>query len=190
MTEAAGELAHGHGGGQLMAFGETSPRLAKDAYVAPGARIVGDVQIGAGSSVWFNCVLRGDVNFIRVGAGSNIQDGTVVHVTRKRYGTVIGDHVLIGHMAMVHGCELQDHSFVGLGSIVMDACVIEPDGMLAAGSLLAPAKTIKSGEMWMGRPAKKVRMLSADEIASQHRAPAHYTKLAAQYLKEARGSGS
>lgn len=183
-------LAGGHGGGHVMAFGDSRPRLAGDVYIAPGAQVIGHVAIGAGSSVWFNCVLRGDVNFIRVGEGSNIQDGTIVHVTRKRHGTVIGDHVLIGHMATVHGCELQDRSFVGLGSIVMDACVIEPDGMLAAGSLLTPGKTIKSREMWMGRPAKKVRMLSSDEIAYQRATPEHYAKLAARYLKEARGGGS
>jgi len=165
----------------VMGFGGKSPRIADDVWLAPGARIVGDVEIGAGSSVWFNCVLRGDVNVIRVGAGSNIQDGTVVHVTRKTHGAFIGDNCLIGHMAMIHGCTLEDWAFVGLTATVMDACVIESDGMLAAGALLTPGKRIAGGELWAGRPARPLRRLTAEEIARNRAGVEGYRQLARAY---------
>jgi carbonic anhydrase/acetyltransferase-like protein (isoleucine patch superfamily) len=149
----------------LYRFGDAYPHVAASAFIAPGARVIGDVTIGEESSIWYNAVLRGDVERISIGARSNIQDGSVVHVTGKRYGTAIGDDVLVGHMAIIHGCTLENHSFVGLGSIVMDACVIESDGMLGAGALLTPGKRIRRGELWTGRPAVCVRTLSADEIA-------------------------
>lgn len=173
-------------GGDILAFGGVRPEIAPDAFIAAGARIIGDVRIGAGSSIWFNCVLRGDVGRIRVGAGSNIQDGSVVHVTHEQFDTSIGDHVLIGHMAMIHGCRIEDHAFVGLGAIVMDGCVIESDGFLAAGALLAPGKRIGRGELWVGRPARKLRDLTADEIAAQREGAPHYARLAARYLAESR----
>ncbi|WP_281300250.1 MULTISPECIES: gamma carbonic anhydrase family protein [unclassified Iodidimonas] len=175
-----------HGGGLLLPFLDTKPQIADDVYLAPGSKIIGDVRIGAGSSVWFNCVLRGDVNSIHVGAGSNIQDGTVVHVSRKTHPTFIGDNVLIGHMAMIHGCTLHDRSFVGLGAIIMDGCVIEDDAMLAAGSLLAPGKRMQRGELWMGRPAQKVRLLSDADIEAQRKGAEGYAELAQIYLKSAR----
>jgi len=177
-----------HGGGDILPYTGIRPEIAADAYIAPGAKVIGDVVVGAGSSVWFNCVLRGDVHEIRVGAGSNIQDGTVVHVTHEQYGTYLGDHVLIGHKAILHGCRLEDRAFVGMGSVVMDGCVIEPDGMLAAGALLPPGKRIGAGEMWKGWPAKFARTLSEDEIADLREGPPHYAKLAATYLREARAS--
>jgi gamma-carbonic anhydrase len=168
----------------LYRLGDLTPAIAADAFIAPDAQIIGDVRIGAGASVWFGCVLRGDVNFIRVGQGSNIQDGTIVHVTRKRHGTVIGDHVLVGHQCMIHGCELQDHSFIGLGATVMDACVVETDGMLAAGALLTPGKVVKSGQLWAGSPARYVRELTPDEIARNRAGAAGYVELARQYRAE------
>lgn len=167
--------------GNVFSLGAQVPVIADDVFIAPGAQVMGDVAIGAGSSIWFNCVLRGDVQCIVVGRGTNIQDGTVVHVTRKTHGTLIGDNVLIGHMAMIHGCTLKDWSFVGLGSIVMDGCVIEEDGMLAAGGMLTPGKTIGKGELWGGRPAKFMRALSKDEIAKNRKASPHYAALAQAY---------
>ena len=168
----------------LIAFAGKTPSVADDAFVAPGARLIGDVVVGAQSSIWYNCVLRGDVNRIRVGARTNIQDGSVIHVDSPKPGspeglaTIIGDDVLIGHLVMLHGSVLHDRAFVGLGSIVMDGCTIEPDGMLAAGSMLTPGKTIGAGELWMGRPAKKLRDMSADEIAANRLGAAHYVQLA------------
>lgn len=157
-----------------------TPILAPDSFVAPGTHVIGDVEIGSDSSIWYNCVLRGDVNYIRIGKRTNIQDGSVIHVDSPSLDnpagspTIIGDDVLIGHMVMVHGSTLHDRAFVGLGSIVMDGCTIESDGMLAAGALLTPGKIIRARELWMGRPAKKVRDLSPDEIARNAAGVAHY----------------
>ncbi len=159
-------------------LGDLTPQIAPDAFVAPSADIIGDVHIGAGSSIWFGCVLRGDGNFIRIGVRSNIQDGTIVHITRKTHGTTIGNDVLVGHQAIIHGCQLHDHSFVGLGACVMDACVIETDAMLGAGALLPPGKIIPSGQLWLGNPARYVRDLTAAEIARNRAGAAGYAELA------------
>lgn len=170
-------------GPSIIALDGKVPRIDPSAFVAPGCRIIGDVEIGDESSIWYNCVLRGDVNRIRIGARTNIQDGTVIHVDSPRGGddglpTIIGDDVLIGHMVMLHGSMLHDRAFVGLGSIVMDGCVIESEGMLAAGAMLTPGKTIGAGELWIGRPAKKLRDMSAQEIAGNRAGAAHYVQLA------------
>ena len=168
---------------RLITFAGKTPVVAPTAFIAPGSRIIGDVEIGNESSIWYNCVLRGDVNRIRIGARTNIQDGTVIHVDSPRGGddglpTIIGDDVLIGHMVMLHGSLLHDRAFVGLGSIVMDGCVIESDGMLAAGAMLTPGKIIGAGELWIGRPAKKLRDMSAQEIAGNRAGAAHYVQFA------------
>ena len=165
----------------LHAFQGVVPQVAADAFVAPGAHLIGDVHIGAEASIWFNCVLRGDVQRIIVGARSNIQDGTIVHVTRHSHGTIIGSDCLIGHLAMIHGCTLEDHSFVGLGSIVMDGCVIEGDAMLAAGAMLTPGKHIRRGELWTGRPATLARALTEAEIARNRTAAAGYVELSRRH---------
>jgi carbonic anhydrase/acetyltransferase-like protein (isoleucine patch superfamily) len=159
-------------------FNNIHPDIADTAFIAPGARVIGDVKIGADSSIWYNVVLRGDVERIIVGARTNIQDGSIVHVTRARHGTEIGDDVLIGHLAMVHGCVIENHGFIGLGAIIMDTCVVETDGMLAAGALLTPGKRIGRGELWTGRPAKFARMLTEDEIRINRAGCAGYVELA------------
>lgn len=154
------------------------PEVHDTAFVAPGAQVIGNVRIGPGASIWYNCVLRGDVMPIVVGARSNIQDGSIVHVSRGTHGTVIGEDCLIGHLAIIHGCTLEDRAFVGLGSIVMDGCVVESDAMLAAGAMLTPGKRIPSGELWTGRPAAFARRLSAPEIERNGAAAASYVELA------------
>ncbi|TPE58783.1 gamma carbonic anhydrase family protein [Sandaracinobacter neustonicus] len=159
-------------------FAGQAPRIDPTAWVAPGAQVVGDVELGPGASIWYNVVVRGDVMPIRIGARSNIQDGSIVHVTRKLAATSIGEDVLVGHMAIIHGCTLMDRSFVGLGAIVMDGCVIEPDGMLGAGALLSPGKVIKERELWLGRPAKFVRRLTDEEVERNRRGAAGYVELA------------
>lgn len=161
----------------VYSFEGTVPEIAEDVFIAPGAHVIGNVKIGAGSSVWYNCVLRGDVGSITVGEGTNIQDGTIVHISGGTFNTTIGSHCLIGHTAIVHGCTLHDHAFVGLGAIVMDGCVIESDAMLAAGAMLTPGKRIPSGQMWAGRPAKYVRDLSPEDIAGNREGPKHYARL-------------
>ena len=170
--------------GKLITFGGKTPRVDPTAFVAPGAVLIGDVEVGPEASIWYNCVLRADVNRIRIGARTNIQDGSVIHVDSPRPGndagfaTIIGEDVLIGHMAMVHGCILHDRAFVGLGSIVMDGCEIEGGGMLAAGALLPPGRKILAGQLWAGRPARHVRDLSAEELAGQQAGVSHYIALA------------
>jgi gamma-carbonic anhydrase len=180
-------------GARIIAVDGKSPWIDATAFVAPGCHIIGDVAIGADSSVWYNCVLRGDVSHIRIGQRTNIQDGTVIHVDSPRPGnpggnpTIIGDDVLIGHMVMLHGSILHDRAFVGLGSIVMDGCTIESDGMLAAGAMLTPGKVIRAGELWIGRPARKLRDLSADEIAANQIGVAHYVENARRHKAAASG---
>jgi carbonic anhydrase/acetyltransferase-like protein (isoleucine patch superfamily) len=179
-----------------IAFAGKTPLIDPAAFVAPGARLIGDVELGPEASVWYNCVLRGDMNRIRIGARTNIQDGSVIHVDPPRPGgppegfpCLIGAEVLIGHMAMVHGCTLLDRAFVGLGSIVMDGCVIEGDAMLAAGAMLTPGKRIPSGQLWAGRPAKYVRDLSEADIAGMAMGVAHYVALAKRHAAALSGAG-
>jgi carbonic anhydrase/acetyltransferase-like protein (isoleucine patch superfamily) len=166
------------------------PRIHDSAFIAPGCRIIGDVEIGAGASIWYNCVIRADINQIRIGARSNIQDGSVVHCDSPKEGrpdgfpTIIGEDVLVGHMALIHGCTLEDRAFVGMGSVVMDGCRIESDGMLAAGALLSPGKVSASRQLWMGRPAAYARDLTDEALAGMQKGVASYV-LNGQAHKEA-----
>ena len=180
-------------GPNILSFGGKTPFVDPAAFVAPGAQLIGDVEIGPEASIWYNCVLRGDVNRIRIGARTNVQDGSVIHVDSPKPGeerghpTLIGADVLIGHLAMVHGCVLHDRAFVGLGSIVMDGCEIESDAMLAAGAMLTPGKRILSGQLWAGRPAKYVRDLTPQELAGQQAGVAHYVALAKAHSAALKG---
>jgi carbonic anhydrase/acetyltransferase-like protein (isoleucine patch superfamily) len=143
----------------LYAYKGIRPVLAPDVFVAPDATVIGDVHIGAGSSVWFGTLLRGDVFPIRVGARTNIQDACVVHVTGGKERTTVGDDVTVGHMVLLHGCTVGNRVLVGMGSIVLDGALLEDDCVLAAGSLVAPGARIPQGSLAMGRPAKVVRPL-------------------------------
>lgn len=164
-----------------------APKVHDSAFIAPGCVLVGDVEVGPEASIWYNCVVRADVNHIRIGPRTNIQDGTVVHCDSPEDGrpegfpTLIGEAVLIGHMAMVHGCTLHDRAFVGLGSIVMDGATIESDGMLAAGAMLTPGKTIPARQLWSGRPARYLRDLSDDAIADMQAGVTRYVHNAAAH---------
>lgn len=158
------------------------PRIHDSAFIAPGCRLIGDIEIGPDVSIWYNCVLRADVNRMVIGARTNIQDASVCHVDSPKpdspdgYPLIVGEDVLIGHLAMVHGCILADRAFVGLGAIVMDGCAIDSDGMLAAGAMLTPGKRIGTRELWAGRPAKPMRMLSDSEVAGNQIGVAHYVE--------------
>jgi carbonic anhydrase/acetyltransferase-like protein (isoleucine patch superfamily) len=158
-----------------------SPTIASDAFIAPGAVVIGDVVIGSGATIWFNCVLRGDVNYIRVGARTNIQDGTVVHVSYKTHPTIIGDDVLIGHMATIHGCTLESKAFVGMRATVMDGVVVEREAMVAAGALIAPGKRVPQKQMWAGAPARFVREVKPEELKSFADAVERYAGLGEEY---------
>lgn len=159
-----------------------TPQIHESAFIAPGCRIIGNVEIGPDASVWYNCVIRGDVNAIRIGARSNIQDGSVIHCDSPMPGapqgfpTLIGEDVLIGHMAMIHGAMLHDRAFVGLSTTVMNGCVIESDGMLGAGALLTPGKRIATGQLWTGRPATHTRDLNERALAEMRLGVVHYVE--------------
>lgn len=139
------------------------PKISSEAFVAPTASIIGDVTIGKGSSVWFNSVIRGDVEPITIGENTNIQDGTIIHVTRGGGKTIIGNNVTIGHKALIHACHLMDECFIGMGAIVMDKTIVETGAMVAAGSLLTNNKRVRAGEIWAGNPAKFFRNLTKQE---------------------------
>ena len=143
-----------------------SPRIAEDAWIAPTAVVIGNVEIGAQASIWFGCILRGDTNLIRVGARSNIQDGSLLHCNPGAgMECLVGADVTVGHMAIVHACVLEDGAFVAMGATVLDGAVIERGGVLAAGAVLTPGKRIGGNEMWAGTPAKLVRVMDEAERA-------------------------
>ena len=175
--------------GPLYSFEGIAPNVAPDAFVAPTAALIGNVQIGPLSGIWFHCVLRGDTNFIRIGARTNIQDGTIIHVNAGNQPTIIGDDVTVGHAAIVHACTLKDRAFVAMGATVLDGAVIEEGGMLAAGALLTPGKVIGRNEMWQGSPARLVRVMNDEESAKFGRTAPHYVELAQRYLKALRAGG-
>ena len=174
-----------HGGGGIFALGTLRPRIGDGVFVAPGSVVIGDVEIGEGSSVWFNCTLRADVEAIRIGKRSNLQDGTIVHADPGS-PTVIGDDVLIGHMVMLHGATIEDRGFVGMGATLLNGARVESDGMLGAGALLTGGKTVGAGELWAGRPAKFVRRLSEDQIAEMRQGAVRYAENAERYLRDLR----
>ncbi len=172
-----------HEGAIIRPYKGIWPRIGKDVFIAPGAAIIGDVEIGDGASVWFQCVLRGDVAKITVGANTNIQDGSIVHVSRRAPGeAVIGDNVTIGHNVIIHACTLESGCFIGMGAIVMDHSVVESGAMVAAGALVTPRKRIPAGELWGGRPATLMRVLSEEEAAYNGKTIASYQQLAANHL--------
>ena len=157
------------------------PTLGARAYVDPAACVIGDVHLGEDSSVWPGCVVRGDVNHIRIGARTNIQDGTIVHVNSGAEPAIIGDGVTIGHGCIIHACTLEDGAFVGMGATVLDRAVIEGGGMLAAGALLTPGKRVKHGELWAGSPARFLRPLTEADIAGFAKTAPHYSALAMRH---------
>lgn len=147
----------------IFSYKNILPKIDEQAFIAPTASIIGDVTIGKGSGIWFNCVLRGDVEPITIGENTNVQDGSVIHCTRGGGKTIIGSNVTIGHKALIHAATLEDACFVGMGAILMDGVIVESGGMVAAGSLVPPKKIIRKGEIWAGNPAKFFRNLTKEE---------------------------
>ena len=169
------------GRGPVYILDGVAPRIASDAFVAPTAVVIGDVEVGPQSGIWFFCVVRGDFNSIRIGARTNIQDGTIVHVDPGEFRTEIGDEVTIGHGAIIHGCRLRDRAFVGMGAAVLDGCMIEEGGMLGAGALLPPGKVIGRNELWVGVPARLERVISPKERAGFDHNFREYVQNAARF---------
>lgn len=157
------------------------PTIHPDAFIAPGAVVIGDVHIGAHSNVWFGCVIRGDVNSIRIGERTNIQDGSVVHVTRKTGPTRIGSGITIGHKALLHACTLEHDCFIGMGATVMDGAVVESGAYLAAGAQLTPGKHVPMGQMWAGNPAKYFRDVRDEEAEFIGISAQNYVNLSSEY---------
>lgn len=168
-------------------FKNISPRVHESAYVDAQASVIGDVEIGADSSVWPSAVLRGDVNRIRIGARTSVQDGTVVHVTHSYparpggHAVQVGDEVTIGHRAVLHGCTIGNRCLIGIGAVILDGAVLHDHVLLGAGSLVTEGKVLAGGYLYLGSPARQVRALSDEEIAYFGYAAAHYVKLKNEY---------
>jgi carbonic anhydrase/acetyltransferase-like protein (isoleucine patch superfamily) len=165
----------------ILAYDGKSPLIAPTAWVAPGAVVTGDVEIGEGSSIWFQSVVRGDVHRIRIGNRTNVQDLSMIHVTGGTHPTTVGDDVTIGHRVVLHGCTVKDRCLVGIGAIVLDGAVVEEESMVGAGALVPPGMVVPSGKLVLGAPAKVKRDLTAQERASFLDSAKRYAAYAARY---------
>jgi carbonic anhydrase/acetyltransferase-like protein (isoleucine patch superfamily) len=168
-------------GNWIFEFEGITPKIAPDAFIAPTAAVIGDVEVGSQTGIWFHCLVRGDMGIIRIGDRTNIQDGTVIHVDSGGMDTHIGDDVTVGHNAVIHACTLKNHAFVGIGASVLDGAIIEEGGMLGAGGLLTPGKTIGPNELWTGAPAKLRRVMDDAELEKFARNARVYLDLAARF---------
>jgi carbonic anhydrase/acetyltransferase-like protein (isoleucine patch superfamily) len=173
----------------LRPYRDVFPGLGARVYIDPDASVIGDVVLGDDVSVWPQTVIRGDVNFVRIGARTNVQDGTVIHVSHDGphaklggFATVIGEDVTIGHKAILHACQVEDAVLIGMGAIVLDGALVKKHAFIGAGALVPPGRTVGEGELWIGSPARKVRMLSDAEIEGLHYSAQHYVRLKGEYL--------
>ena len=165
------------------------PVVGERVYIDPAASVIGDVVLGDDVSIWPGTIVRGDVNYIRIGDRTNIQDGSVVHVSHDGphaklggFATVIGSDVTIGHKAIVHACQIEDAVLIGMGAIILDGAIVRRHGFVGAGALVAPGKEVGERELWLGNPARKVRMLSDAEVEALFYSAQHYVRLKDHYL--------
>lgn len=165
----------------LLPYEGRRPQIDPSAYVQRSAQIIGDVVIGAQSSVWFNAVIRGDVHHIRIGVRTNVQDNATLHVTGRRWPTLVGDDVTVGHAVILHGCRIGNRCLIGMGAIVMDGVELGDDCLVAAGALVTPGTQIPAGHLVLGRPAAVTRPLRPDELASLRESAENYVAHAASY---------
>ena len=174
----------------IRSFKNITPEIADSSYIDNSSVLVGDIKIGSDSSIWPLVAARGDVNYIRIGDRTNVQDGSILHVTRtsenngKGYPLIIGDDVTVGHQCMLHGCVLGDRILVGMGAIVMDGAIVEDDVFIAAGTLVPPNKRLESGYLYMGNPMKQARPLKESEQAFLKQSAINYVNLKNEYLAE------
>ncbi|MFN2309660.1 MAG: gamma carbonic anhydrase family protein [Gammaproteobacteria bacterium] len=167
----------------LRAFEGKTPRIATTAYIDPTALVIGEVEVGAESSLWPNVVVRGDIHSIKIGDNTNIQDGSVLHVSHDSefapggFPLVLGHGITVGHSVLLHGCTIEDNCLIGMGSIIMDGARIEAGALLGAGSLVTPGKSIEGGFLWAGRPARRARVLTEDERRYLRYSAEHYVRL-------------
>jgi carbonic anhydrase/acetyltransferase-like protein (isoleucine patch superfamily) len=165
-------------------FGGKAPRLHESVFAVDGALVIGDVEIGPDSSLWFGTIVRGDVNFIRLGARTNVQDHTVIHVTSRTHPTVVGDDVTLGHRVTLHGCTVRDRCLVGIGAVIMDGAVVGEDAMVGAGALVPPRMIVPPRTLAVGSPAKVKRELTDAEVAHLRQSAENYVRYARQYVAE------
>ncbi|MDX2503019.1 MAG: gamma carbonic anhydrase family protein [Gammaproteobacteria bacterium] len=175
----------------IRSFKQHRPDIGKDVYVDEAAQVIGQVEIGQDSSIWPNTTLRGDVNWIKIGACTSIQDGSVLHVTHDHtnkhpggYPLSVGSQVTVGHNVILHGCTIEDNCLIGMGAIILDGAHLEKNVFLAAGALVSPHKRLESGYLYVGSPAKKIRALTAEEIKGLQYSADHYVKLKKDYLQD------
>jgi carbonic anhydrase/acetyltransferase-like protein (isoleucine patch superfamily) len=172
----------------IRSYKNVYPKLGNNVYVDPAATVIGDVVLGDDASVWPGVVIRGDVNYIRIGARTNVQDGSVLHVTspypEKPDGIplIIGDDVTVGHGVILHACSIGNCSLIGMGAIILDGAIIGENVFVGAGAMVTPGKKLESGGLYIGTPARRVRELSEKEIEELHESAAHYVKLKNNYL--------
>ncbi|RKQ63313.1 carbonic anhydrase/acetyltransferase-like protein (isoleucine patch superfamily) [Thermovibrio guaymasensis] len=166
----------------VKAFKNLEPKVGERVFIAENATVIGDVEIGDDSSIWFGAILRGDVNYIKVGKCTSIQDGSVVHVTRNTHPTVIGSYVTVGHSVKLHGCTVKDNCLIGIGAIILDGAVINENSIVAAGTLVPPGKEFPPGSLIMGFPAVVKRELTPEEIEGLKEHALRYVKYKDEYL--------
>ena len=166
---------------KLVAFKEKYPVIHESVFLAAGVVIAADVSIAENTNIWFNSVIRGDVAPVIIGKNTNIQDGTVIYTSRFDGPTHIGDNITVGHMALLHACTVEDNAFIGMQAAVMDKAIVEEYGFVGAGSLVLPGKIVKRKELWMGRPAKFVRMVTDEEIDFMRGNVQNYLDLSNEY---------
>lgn len=170
---------------QLVPFEGQSPRVDASAWIAPGATLIGDVTIGPDSSIWYGCILRADVHWIRIGARSNVQDASVLHVTRQRFETIVGDEVTIGHRAVVHGCRIHDGALIGIGAVVLDGAEVGEGALVGAGAVVPPGSRVPPRGLVLGTPARFVRQLEDEELERQRQRTLMYVELAKSHAASA-----
>lgn len=167
----------------IIRYGKFSPKIGERTFIAQGVYIIGKVEVGKDVSIWYNSVLRGDVGSICIGDGSNIQDGTIIHVDRIGGDTKIGNMVTVGHGCILHACTVYDRVLIGMGSVIMNNATIESNSIIAAGSLVTEGKVVKSEEVWVGRPAKLLRKIQQEEIENINISATNYIELSKQYVE-------
>lgn len=157
------------------------PSVHPDAFIAPTAAVIGDTQIGRDSGIWFGCVVRGDVNEIRIGERTNVQDLSMIHCAELGQGTYLGNDITVGHSAVLHACTIEDNAFIGIQACVMDDCLVERGAMVAAGALVTPGKIVRANEVWAGRPAQKLRDINERDLDFFEINRVRYARLAGEY---------
>jgi len=168
----------------ILPYKKILPTLGDDVFIAENAIVAGDIEIGQESNIWFGVTMRGDVHEISIGKRTNIQDNSVVHVTRGVSGTYIGDEVTVGHGAILHACTVKNQAFIGMGAVILDEVIIEERAMVAAGAVVTPRKVVPSGQLWGGNPARYMRDLTEEEMAFFPKSADNYVRLAKEYMAE------